>query len=71
MSFANWAIIIVGWIGHRMHADISIAVSPKLTVEKGHDIAKQVRHRLISKIKYLSEVRIHIDPSHSSGNRHH
>lgn len=32
------------WIGHRLHAEVNIAVSPELSVAEGHVIAKEVHH---------------------------
>ncbi|HEY1268929.1 MAG TPA: cation diffusion facilitator family transporter, partial [Candidatus Binatia bacterium] len=48
----------VRWLGHRMHAELNIAVDQTLTVEKGHDIAKSVRHELLHRLKYLSNATI-------------
>ncbi len=61
----------VRWIGHRLHAEVNIAVTSDLTVEKGHDIAMEVRHLLLNNLRYLSNVIIHIDPLHTSGEQHH
>lgn len=61
----------VRWIGHRLHAEINIAVTSDLTVEKGHDIAMEVRHQLLHHLRYLSNVIIHIDALHTSGEQHH
>jgi cation diffusion facilitator family transporter len=59
------------WIGHRLHAEINIAVSPDLSVERGHEIAKEVRHQLLHHLRYLSNAVIHIDPANASGEEHH
>jgi divalent metal cation (Fe/Co/Zn/Cd) transporter len=61
----------VRWIGHRLHAEINIAVTSDLTVEKGHDIAMEVRHQLLHSLRYLSNVTIHIDALHASGEQYH
>ncbi len=61
----------VRWIGHRLHAEVNVAVTPDLTVEKGHDIAMEVRHQLLHSLRYLSNVTIHIDAVHTSGEQHH
>ena len=61
----------VRWVGHRLHAELNIAVSPKLCVEEAHDIAKEVRHQLLHHLQYLSDAIIHIDPVHASGEEHH
>jgi cation diffusion facilitator family transporter len=61
----------VRWLGHRLHAEVNIAVSSELSVEKGHDIAMEVRHQLLHRLRYLSNATIHIDPVNASGEDHH
>lgn len=61
----------VRWLGHRLHAEVNIAVDPELPVEEGHDIAKEVRHQLLHQVKYLSNVVVHVDPASFSGEVHH
>ncbi len=59
------------WIGHKLHVEINIAVAPSLSVEDGHDIAKEVQHELHHHMNYLSVVMVHVDPAHQSGEHHH
>lgn len=61
----------VRWLGHRLHAEVNIAVSPELSIEKGHEIAKEVRHQLLHHLRYLSNATIHIDPMNVSGEEYH
>ena len=61
----------VRWLGHRLHAELNIAVSPELSVEEGHEIATEVRHQLLHHLRYLSTATIHIDPENASGEEHH
>ena len=61
----------IRWLGHRLHAEINIAVSPELPVEKGHEIATEVRHQLLHHVRYLSDATIHVDPVNASGEEHH
>lgn len=61
----------VRWLGHRLHAELNIAVSPELSVEEGHEIATEVRHQLLHHLRYLSNAIIHIDPVNASGEEHH
>jgi cation diffusion facilitator family transporter len=61
----------VRWLGHRLHAEINISVSPELSVEKGHEIAKDVRHQILHQVRYLGNATIHIDPLNASGEKHH
>lgn len=63
--------IRVRWIGHRLNVEINIAVDPKHSVEKGHEIALEVRHQMLHHLRYLSHVSIHIDPANAAGEYHH
>ncbi len=61
----------VRWSGHRLHAEVNVAVNPALSVEKGHEIAREVRHQLLHRLQYLSNASIHVDPVTVSGEEHH
>lgn len=58
------------WVGHTLHVVMNIEVDAGLTLSKAHAIAEEVRHRLFHKIKGISEVVIHTDPSSASGDHH-
>ena len=59
------------WLGHRLHAEVNIAVPSELTIREAHEIAAEVRHRLLHQLKFLSLVVIHVDPAERSGERFH
>jgi len=61
----------VRWLGHRLHAELNIAVTPGLSVEKGHELAKEVQHRLLHQLRYLSNATVHVDPVGASGELYH
>lgn len=61
----------VRWLGHRLHAELNIAVSPDLSVEKGHEVADDVQHELLHRLRYLSNATIHVDPTGASGEEYH
>ena len=61
----------VRWLGHRMLAEVNIAVRSSITVEEGHGIAQQVHHELLHGLQYLSNATIHVDPRETSGEEHH
>lgn len=77
----EWAIHVDGvrevsevrvrWIGHRLHAEVNIAVDPRLSVEAGHAIAKEARHHLLDHLEYLDNAIIHVDPLNASGEEYH
>jgi cation diffusion facilitator family transporter len=61
----------VRWLGHRLYAEVNIAVDPLLSVAEGHAIAVEVRHRMIHGLGYLSNAVVHVDPLGSAGEAFH
>jgi cation diffusion facilitator family transporter len=61
----------VRWLGHRLHAELNLAVDPALSVAQGHAIATDAHHTLLEHLPYLSSATIHVDPSNRSGDEHH
>ena len=59
------------WLGHRLHAELNIAVDPQLTIAQAHAVAAEIRHQLLHHLNYLSLVVIHVDPADQSGEAHH
>lgn len=59
------------WLGHRLHAEVNIAVAENLTVGKGHQIAMELRHRLLHEMEFLGNAVIHVDPADASGEEYH
>jgi cation diffusion facilitator family transporter len=52
----------IRWEGHRLRADLSIAVSSTLTITDGHKIAHAVEHRLLHRIPHLDGAAVHVEP---------
>lgn len=50
------------WMGHRLQAEVHIAVDPHLTTLESHRIAEEVRHELFHALPTLSEAIVHVDP---------
>lgn len=50
------------WVGHRLQADLYIAVQPHLSLAEGHDLAEQVRLSLFQSLPHLAEAIVHVDP---------
>ena len=65
------AEVRVRWLGHRLHAEVNIAVNSLLSVEEGHAIAVEVRYRIMHGLGYLSNVVVHVDPLGSEGEEFH
>lgn len=63
--------IRVRWLGHRLLAEVNVAVRPDLSVERGHEIAQEAHHRLLDRLQYLSNATVHVDPVGASGEEYH
>lgn len=50
------------WTGHRLRAELSIDVDPRISVERGHDIAESVRAALLTEVPRLADAVVHVDP---------
>jgi len=61
----------VRWAGHRMYAEVNLAVNGDRSVREGHAIAREVRHRMLHGLRYLSDAVIHVDPAEASGTESH
>jgi len=59
------------WLGHRLHAELNVTVQSELSVKQAHAVAIEVRHELLHRLPYLSNVIIHVDPRDVSGEEHH
>ena len=59
------------WSGHELHAEVNVAVEPRLSVGEGHAIAREVNHRLLHELGYLRRAVIHVDPDDEAGEDHH
>jgi len=59
------------WLGHRLYAEMNVAVAPQLPAEEGHALAKEVRHEAMHHVGHLSNVVIHIDPMQEAGEEFH
>lgn len=59
----------VRWLGHRLYAEVNIAVDPLLSVAEGHEIAVEVRHRMIHNLGPFKRSRV--DPLGSAGEAFH
>jgi cation diffusion facilitator family transporter len=59
------------WVGHRLEAELNIAVAGTCTVAEGHRIAKEVHHQVLHHVPYLRRATIHIDPVEEAGEAYH
>lgn len=61
----------VRWLGHRLYAEVNIAVDSGISVKEGHEIAVNVRHNMLHGLNYLSNAVVHVDPLGASGEIFH
>jgi len=57
------------WLGHRLIADVAVTVDGSLPVRDGHDLAEEVRHRLLHDIRHLDDANVHVDPADPEAHR--
>ncbi len=55
------------WVGHRLHAEVTVAVLPELPVSEGGRIAAAVHRELLDHISYLGNATITVDPAGPAG----
>lgn len=48
--------------GHYVIVDVKIGVNPHISVEKGHAIGKEVKHKLMNEFDHVQDVMVHINP---------
>jgi cation diffusion facilitator family transporter len=51
------------WLGHRLLAEVTIAVEPQTTVEKGQEIAMKVQQALKEHLPFLARAGVHVHPT--------
>jgi cation diffusion facilitator family transporter len=51
------------WIGHQLHAEAGVTVDHAKSVAEGHDIAEDVRHRLLHALPKLRDATVHVSPA--------
>lgn len=52
--------------GSNFIIDIEIAVDSGVTVEQGHQAASQVRNKLLSEVRHVQDVMVHVNPHRST-----
>ncbi len=48
--------------GLRYHVDLHLEVDPELTVRASHEIARQVKNRIKSRVAWVEDVLVHVEP---------
>lgn len=53
------------------HNTLNFVVNMSISVKQGHEIAKEVSHKLGHDIEHLTKVQIHVDPVEEHGDSFH
>lgn len=53
------------WSGHRLEAELDLAVDSTITIEAGHAIAQHAHHELLHRVPHMDFVSVHLNPAHS------
>ena len=61
----------IRWVGHRLRAEVEIAVDPALSVVDGHTIADRTSHALLHEVPRLTSALIHVSPAGPEGAASH
>lgn len=51
------------WLGHRVHAEVTVSVDAGLTVSSAHELAEGVENKLMKAIPVLSGAAVHLHPA--------
>lgn len=49
--------------GLRYHVDLHLEVDPEMTVRRSHEIAHQVRLRIVDRLDWVADVLVHVEPA--------
>lgn len=49
--------------GLRYHVDLHLEVHPEMTVRESHEIAHEVRQRILEKLDWVADVLVHVEPA--------
>ena len=49
--------------GLSYHVDLHMEVDPEMTVRQSHDIARDVRVRVVKDLPWVADVLVHVEPS--------
>ncbi|MFZ5870858.1 MAG: cation transporter dimerization domain-containing protein, partial [Actinomycetota bacterium] len=52
------------WTGHRLEAEVDIAVPGHLTVQAAHAVAEHVHHDILHRVPHAEHVAVHVNPAH-------
>jgi divalent metal cation (Fe/Co/Zn/Cd) transporter len=50
------------WIGHHLHAEVTIVVSDQISVLDAHRVAVEAEHALLHAVPRLTSALVHADP---------
>lgn len=64
------SVVRARWLGHAIHAELTVAVDDTLRVADAHDIAHRVEHSLRHEIGHMGEATVHVHAASRSSAAH-
>jgi len=58
------------WVGHRLRAEVRVAVDADRSVGEAHDVAEDVEHCLLHELPHLAAAIVHVDPNGGHADPH-
>ncbi len=58
--------IHVRWLGHRLHAEVGVALSDDLSLWEAIGITDAVRTTLLTNVRHLASVNVQVEPEHAA-----
>lgn len=55
------------WLGHRVHAEVTVSVDATLTISQAHELAERVEYELKGSVSVLSGASVHTHPAVATG----
>jgi len=49
--------------GLRYHVDLHLEVDPEMTVRQSHELAHEVRERILKTLDWVADVLVHVEPA--------
>jgi len=49
--------------GLRYHVDLHLEVNPEMTVRQSHELAHEVRQRILERVDWVADVLVHVEPA--------
>ena len=58
------------WVGHDLLAEVEISADAGLSLAASHDLAEEVRHQLLHRVRRLADATVHVSPAAVTADPH-